>query len=268
VKPFYEAGGITLYHGDCRDVLPTLGQVDHVITDPPFSETTHNGARSLVSDNRMGGTGDNVGRIDFEAVDAAFVRRVMAMANPARWTIASLDWRHVGPLETCPPEGVRFVRFGVWVKPDGAPQFTGDRPATGWEAIAVLHALGGQMRWNGGGNRAVWTHNIAREEHPTAKPISLLRELVSLFTDPGETILDPFAGSGTTLVAAYQLGRKAIGIELEEKWCEVTARRLESCTPPLFTVPAEKPQQLTWQGPAGAEWMHTVGFGDLSDVAE
>ena len=226
MKPYYERDGITIYHGDCREVLPTLGPVDHVITDPPFSVTTHAGARSLLSDVRGGGTGDNEGRIDFAPVDAQFVRGVLALAQPARWTIASLDWRHVGPLEQCPPSGLRFVRFGVWVKPDGAPQFTGDRPATGWEAIAILHHLGGKMRWNGGGNRAVWTHNIAREEHPTAKPLSLLKELVSLFTDPGETILDPFMGSGTTLRAAKDLGRKAIGIELEEKWCEVAARRL------------------------------------------
>lgn len=226
MKPYYDRGGITIYHGDCREILPTLGPVDHVITDPPYSEATHNGARSLVSDNRMGGSGDNAGRIAFDAVDAGFVRRVMALAAPERWTIASLDWRHVGPLECLPPDGMRFVRFGVWVKPDGAPQFTGDRPATGWEAIAILHKLGGKMRWNGGGNRAVWTHNIAREEHPTAKPLSLLRELILLFTDPGETILDPFGGSGTTLRAAKDLGRKAIGIELEEKWCEVAAERL------------------------------------------
>lgn len=226
MTPYFERNGIQIFHGDCREILPTLGPVDHVITDPPFSEVTHLGARSLVSDNRAGGSGDNAGRIDFDAVDAGFVRCAMGLANPARWTIASLDWRHVGPLETCPPDGMRFVRFGVWVKPDGAPQFTGDRPATGWEAIAILHKLGGKMRWNGGGNRAVWTHNIAREEHPTAKPLSLLRELVSLFTDPSETILDPFMGSGTTLRAAMDLGRKAIGIELEEKWCEVAAKRL------------------------------------------
>jgi len=255
VTPYYERDGIVIHHGDCREVLPTLGQVDHVITDPPYSETTHSGARSLVSDNRAGGSGNNAGRIDFGSVDAQFVRGVLERAAPTRWTIASLDWRHVGHLECSPPAGLRFVRFGIWVKPDGAPQFTGDRPATGWEAIAILHALGGKMRWNGGGNRAVWTHGIAREEHPTAKPIGLLTELTELFTDPGETILDPFAGSGTTLVAAYQLGRKAIGIELEEKWCEVAAKRLEAQTPPLFVVPPEKPEQLGWQGSSGAEWM-------------
>lgn len=230
---FYERDGITIYKGDCREILPTLGAVDHVLTDPPYSETTHNGARSLTSDNRKGGTGDNAGRIDFDAIGAEMIREAVALADPLRWTVATVDWRHVHELECAPPLGARFVRFGIWVKPDGAPQFTGDRPATGWEAVAIMHKLGGKMRWNGGGNRAVWVFPIARGEHPTEKPLGLLLELVSLFTDPGETILDPFMGSGTTLVAAYQLGRKAIGVEIDERWAEVAARRLEACTPPL-----------------------------------
>lgn len=88
------------------------------------------------------------------------------------------------------------------------------------------------MRWNGGGSAAVWTHHVVngasmdRPDHPCPKPLPLMRELVELFTDPGETILDPFAGSGTTLVAAKQLGRKAIGIELNEEWCQVAVDRL------------------------------------------
>ena len=251
MKPYWEQDGIVIYHGDCCEILPTLGLVDHVITDPPYSETTHSGARSLVSDARTGGTGANAGRIEFAAVGDAFVRDVLARCAAERWTISTLDWRHVGPLEICPPEGLRFVRFGVWVKPDGAPQFTGDRPATGWEAIAILHKLGGRMRWNGGGNRAVWTHHIAREAHPTAKPIALLLALAADFTDPGDTILDPFMGSGTTLAAAYLLGRKGIGIELEERWCEVAAKRLESTTPPM---------------PGFAEMVATAGQLEMMEV--
>ena len=245
MTPYYERDGIVIYHGDCRDVLPTLEAVDHVITDPPYSETTHAGARSLLSDIGSGGTGDNAGRIDFAATDATSIRDVFTLGNAKRWTIATVDWHHIGPLEACPPRGLRFVRFGVWVKPNGAPQFTGDRPAQGWEAVAVLHALGGKMRWNGGGNRAVWTHNVAHGEHPTEKPMGLLRELVSLFTDPGETIIDPFMGSGTTLLAAFNLGRKAIGIELEEKWAHVAAERLRTATAPMpLYVPPLATQEI------------------------
>lgn len=226
MKPYYDRDGITIYHGDCLLVLPLLEQADHVITDPPYSEATHAGARSMVSDKRHGGDGGNAGRIDFVSIEAADVRRAFEACVPKRWLLATLDWRHVGGLDECPPTGLRFVRHGVWVKPDGAPQFTGDRPATGWESVAILHSLGGRMKWNGGGSRAVWIHNIVREGHPTAKPLGLVRQWVEQFTDPGDLILDPFMGSGTTLRAAKDLGRRAIGIELEEKYCEIAVQRL------------------------------------------
>jgi DNA modification methylase len=64
------------------------------------------------------------------------------------------------------------------------------------------------------------------QEHQTVKPIKLMSELVSLFTNPGETIIDPFMGTGTTLRAAKDLGRKAIGIEIEERYCEIAAKRM------------------------------------------
>src|SRR5690606_30894158 len=111
------------------------------------------------------------------------------------------------------------------------PQFSGDRPAAGFDAITICHPSG-RKRWNGGGAHAVWTHPVVingageARVHTTQKPLSLMTQLVSLFSDPGETVLDPFAGSGTTLVAAKNLGRRAIGIELDERYCEVAARRL------------------------------------------
>ena len=117
------------------------------------------------------------------------------------------------------------MRLGVWLKPDGAPQFTGDRPGTGWEAVAFLHRDGARLRWSGKGRHGVWTHNKVNGAHPTTKPLPLVQDWVRLFSDGG-TILDPFAGSGTTLVAAKRLGRKAIGIEIEEKYCAIAARRL------------------------------------------
>ena len=216
MRPYYEHAGITIYHGDCREFLPHV-EADSCITDPPYGETTHAGAR----------TGDgNIALVDFAPISADDLRCTLSMLRVRRWVVATVEWRHCLPLDSSPPAGLRFVRFGVWIKPNGAPQFTGDRPGTGWEAVAMLHRDGVPMRWNGGGHHAVWITPKTNGEHPTQKPIDLVGEFMRLFSDPGETVLDPFMGSGTTLVAAKNLGRRAIGIEIEERYCEIAAKRL------------------------------------------
>jgi site-specific DNA-methyltransferase (adenine-specific) len=227
VQPYYEQDGITIYCGDCREVLPQTGTVDHVITDPPYSETTHDGART--------GDATNAGvLVDFASVEASGVRDVLGLIRGRRWAVLTTDWQHVLPLKNEPPAGWRFVRHGVWVKPNGTPQFTGDRPAQGWEAVAILHAgTKGRMRWNGGGLPATWTHLKVASLHPTGKPEPLIAQWVEQFTDKGDLILDPFMGSGTTLVAAKRLGRRAIGIEINEKYCEIAAKRLAQAVLPL-----------------------------------
>lgn len=227
MKPYYERAGITIYNGDCLDILPDLGPVDHVMTDPPYSDDTHSGARTGKSEK-------SEVLVDFASTQAADIARTLSLIRLKRWAVLTCDWQHVLPLKEHPPVGWRFVRHGAWVKPNGTPQFTGDRPAQGWEAVAIFHAgVSGRMRWNGGGLPAVWTYLKVAGYHPTGKPESLLLDWVRQFTDAGETILDPFMGSGTTLVAAKRLGRKAIGIEREEKYCEVAAKRLQQDALPL-----------------------------------
>lgn len=217
LTPYYERDGITIYHGDARDVLPLLEQVDHVITDPPYGEETHSGARSQKNiDGRM---------VTFDSITGEDLARILSICSAKRWLIATMEWRHVAQFEKCPPRGWEFIRHGVWVKPDGAPQFTGDRPATGWESVAIFHRPG-KKRWNGGGHHAVWVCNVERGAHPTQKPVRLYKTFIELFTDPGDVILDPFMGSGTTLRAAKDLGRRAIGIEINEKYCEIAVQRL------------------------------------------
>jgi hypothetical protein len=121
---------------------------------------------------------------------------------------------------------MRFIRVGAWVKNNSAPQFTGDRPAQGFEAIAIMHREGERLRWNGGGSRGVWITDVERNNgHPTPKPLSLINDWILKFTDEGETIIDPFMGSGTTLVACAKLGRKAIGIEISEEYYEIAVQR-------------------------------------------
>lgn len=228
-------GRVTLYCGDCRPLLSDLADVDCVITDPPYAEKTHAGART--------GGGNEI-LIDFASItDDDFVRLCRAFCLTARrWVVLTCDWRHAAEAERRLPD--LFIRAGVWVKPNGMPQYTGDRPATGWEAVAILHRPG-RKTWNGGGRHAVWTIPKVHGNHPTEKPLALLGDWIRLFTAPRETILDPFMGSGTTGVAAVKLGRRFIGIEIEPRYFEIACRRIEEASKQsdLFIEPAPQPKQ-------------------------
>jgi site-specific DNA-methyltransferase (adenine-specific) len=218
VKPYYSDSRVSIYHGDCREVLPYIGQVDVTITDPPYGEIIHKGA--------LGDGGRSV-LVNFPPItaDDFLMSCGVLVQKSLRWVMMTCDWRHAAIAED---RGLPVVRLGVWIKPNGAPQFTGDRPGTGWEAVLLLHREG-KKYWNGGGHHAVWTTpKLSRVLHPTEKPISLLKTWVKQFSDEGETILDPYMGVGTTLRAAKDLGRKAIGIEINEKYCEIAAKRLEA----------------------------------------
>lgn len=231
---------------DNREVLPTLPDksVAHVITDPPYEAEAHTLQRRVMLGSHPGRAtgrrpGDLVGEapLDFPAItpkerDEASHALVRVSAG---WVLAfcqaeGIDrWR--ASLEAA---GARWRRAGIWVKPDCMPQLTGDRWAQGYEAIASAWAGQGKSRWRGGGRSGVFTHikNVtgSREAapHPTTKPIPLMLELVSLFTDPEELVLDPFAGSGTTGVACLRLGRRFIGIEKDEKYAAIARERLEA----------------------------------------
>jgi site-specific DNA-methyltransferase (adenine-specific) len=211
---------IKLHNSDCLEILRNMedASVDHVITDPPYGEKTHKGART-------GTTGQTV-LINFDSISEEyfldFVREAVRVAR--RWVILTCEWRHAAKLEE---SGLPLIRLGIWHKPNGAPQFTGDRPGTGWEAVAILHREG-KKRWNGGGHHAVWVANKTEGEHPTQKPLLLVRRWVEQFTDKGETILDPFMGSGTTGVAAIERDRGFIGVELSPVYFEVARQRIEA----------------------------------------
>jgi len=132
----------------------------------------------------------------------------------------------LGKYQKAAPEN--YIRGGIWDRITNTPQISGDRPAQGGEGIAILNCRNGRMKWNGGGKAGIWRHQVeaGHKQHPTQKPLRLFSELITQFSNEGETILDPFMGSGTTLRAAKDLGRKAIGIEIEEKYCEIAAKRM------------------------------------------
>lgn len=225
MKPYYEDDLVTLYHGDCREVFASLEDmsVDAVITDPPYSERTHRQAKT----NR--GAGHGVRAIDFASLTEEDLTALLAECGRVsrRWVIASLDYRHAVHVDEEPPVGMRTLRIGIWVKPNPMPQISADRPGQGWEAIAFMHREDVKPTWSGGGRSGVWTFPVVQNAgHPTVKPLPMVSEWVRLFTEPGDTIFDPFAGSGTTLRAASDNGRRAIGVEIDERYCEVAAKRL------------------------------------------
>lgn len=195
--------------------------VDHVLTDPPYDEHTHEKARVYsTAEAKPVSAG-----IDFPPIEpATILASFLQVAR--RWTLSFCSFEMVG--EYAKASGKAWVRCGVYHRLDGAPQFTGDRPAQAAEAIAICHSLKAKKRWNGGGGRGLWASNVERHDrvHPTQKPITLMTQLIELFTDTGELVLDPFCGSGTTGVAAVRQGRRFIGIELQEKYAGAARKRL------------------------------------------
>jgi site-specific DNA-methyltransferase (adenine-specific) len=211
-------GECRLIRGDCYALFDHL-QPDCVLTDPPFSSVTHQGARG-------GGFGKNR-LIAFASLDeeqAVFLAQTLVHCT-RRWIVMTMDWRHAAAIERTSP--AIFVRAGIWVKPNGAPQFTGDRPGTGWESVVMLHRPGSKQ-WNGGGHHAVWHIPKIEGQHPTEKPLPLLLAWVEQFTRPGETILDPFMGTGVTGLACLKRGRAFIGIEQDPHYFDLACRRLRT----------------------------------------
>jgi site-specific DNA-methyltransferase (adenine-specific) len=232
LNPYFSDGGQAIYLGHCRSVLPELPRPDVVITDPPYNAETHSKVQSQSN-------GIQNGSVDFPSMGQGDILNILEIANPLRWCVFTCAWQHV--LGFSRSTKLRFVRMGVWVKPDGCPQFTGDRPAMGWEAVSIMHGKDVPLRWNGGGSRAVWTYHVGRNsQHPTEKPLGLLYDWINAFTEEGETVLDPFCGSGTTLRACKDLSRKCIGIEIREEYAEMAANRLRQEILPLSFAQTSK----------------------------
>lgn len=217
-------------HGDGLMGMQALGpaSVDHVLTDPPYSQWVHQ-QHKVGGGARVGG-GERYKDLGFghltPELRAEAARHIARITR--RWCLVFCDAEGIaGWMHDLALWGLEHVRVGAWIKQGATPQFSGDRPAPGWEAIVVAHRPG-RKRWNGGGRHAVWTHPIVQTGrlHTTQKPLGLMEALVRDFTEPGELILDPFAGSGTTGVAAVRHGRRFLGWELQEKYADAARRRL------------------------------------------
>lgn len=234
----------TIYTGNCVEILHTIGPVDHCITDPPYSERTHMNAKT----SRRSTLPDVADfdcrtkrRLDFGFEHlSSQTRRALASwiaEHVYRWSIIFSDqeqsWLWRLSLQA---RGVNYRRTGCWDRIGGAPQFNGMEPAAGHEDIIISHRAG-TRRWNGGGRRAVYSYPVVANRlgqrgsrlHPTQKPLALMVAILEDFTDPDDTVIDPFCGSGTTGEAALTLGRRFIGIEQNPEWAELARDRLRAC---------------------------------------
>ena len=253
-------GECTLLLGDCRDILPTLGKVSHVITDPPYDKDAHAAGHRVLSIVGTKRRDTIAAPLSFEPMTDGCMETIASYcaANCDGWALAFCQVEMVGKWRGFfEAAGARWARGMVWVKPDSSPQLSGDRPAQGFESIALAWCGKGRSEWNGGGRRGVFVmskhdpgmgHGGAKNEHETQKPVKLMSELVELFSNPDDLVLDPFVGSGTTGIACIKLGRRFIGIEADEKWFNLACRRIEAAyaQPDFFVeaAKAEKPVQL------------------------
>ncbi len=221
------AEGVTLYLGDCREILPTLGKVDAVVTDPPYGIGYVSGP---ISKNSISTTGKRFS-VAIIGDDAPF--------DPAPWLTTSDACCFTGAQHFA--ERLPGGSFHVWNKRVG---------------YKPLDQADGDLIWISGEKRALriidllWrgicrsTENDSKIEHPTQKPLALMDWCLKNLPD-ASTILDPFMGSGTTGVAAVQLDRKFIGIEIEPRYFDIACRRIaDAVSRPRLPLDAPQPAPI------------------------
>lgn len=216
-EPYYQDDQVTLYHGDCLEVTEWL-DADVLVTDPPYGIgwTVPEGAFNKHLGKRRHGVGHRGIANDG---DCAARDYALGLWGPGKPAIV------FGALNTAPPMGSR--QTVVWHKPDNSGIFG---CIGGWRRDTEAVFLLGKWAQLPAQRSSVIRSNAkalavyVRRGHPHSKPIDIMEQLID--TAPG-VVADPFAGSGSTLVAARNLGRKAIGVEVEERYCEIIAKRLD-----------------------------------------
>ena len=242
MKPYYEDESVTIYHGDCREVLPTLSGITATFTSPPY-----NTLGSRIPTKPTGKMTDDgwmmkvsaVGYFD-DRTESEYMEWQQDVAKDI-WNATveggsffynhKLRWRDrkmIHPLHLVETFGWNVRQEIIWQRPGGiahnAKLFTPNDERIYWMTKGDVPA-----KWNYEGARhlSVWT--ITAESgtpHPCPFPVELPKPAILGVSDKNDTILDPFMGIGTTLRAAKDLGRKSIGIEMDERWCEIAAKRM------------------------------------------
>lgn len=222
MKPYYEHGGITIYHGDCREVLPQLepNSVDLIVTDPPYGVEFQSSWRQesfapIVGDHSQDvakeGIGEAIRVLQYQRHLYVFGRFDFSEFPITQAVELIWDKHHIGMGDLEAPWGSQHEYIQFFVNWKRQPGRNGNSLAARMRKGTIL--------------KCARTHGELLR-HPTEKPVELIRELIESSSRLGETVLDPFLGSGSTTEAAKIEGRRAIGIEIEEKYCEIAAKRL------------------------------------------
>ena len=210
-EPYYERDGIVIYHGDCRDILPHV-EADAVVTDPPYG-----------IDGGTGGDARDFGKGRYLAGGwkdtPNYIREVCVPVVHGLTDLPMAVTPGTRNLHAYPPPRDIGCFFTPAAATHGPWGFTTFQPilyyGRDWRAGRGALPSGRQL-----------TEAARKNGHPCPKPLSAWRWLVDKVAPETALVLDPFMGSGTTLVAARDLGRKAIGIEIEERYCEIAVKRL------------------------------------------
>ena len=202
-KPYFRDDAVVIYHADCRDILPKIPKVDLVLTDPPYGIEFRSNSRLQCHDPITGDT----------SLPITEIKLAIELATHAAYVFCR--WDNLSSMPA--PRSVV-----AWVKNNWSMGDLEHEHGRQWEAICFYprrhHAFVKRLP------DVIVANRTGNGLHPTEKPLSVLAKLIA--ANEGQTILDPFMGSGTTLRAAKDLGRYAIGIEIEERYCEIAAKRM------------------------------------------
>jgi len=224
-----QIGDIILIHGDMREVLPGLdAPADMVLSDPPYRLTSGGNSTGEMGGCFAHGRYDNSGAL-FGMVEWAEMAPLIyrAAAPQADAVIMTSDREYLAGRAAFEAAGWGFHRTLVWDKVTATP----NRWYMPNCEFAIYLYKGAARRIRDCGSKAL-IRCPQRDEtlHPTEKPVALMAHWLTNSTDPGDLVLDPFMGTGTTLVAAAQTGRRAIGIELDRQWFDVAVARVQAAT--------------------------------------
>jgi site-specific DNA-methyltransferase (adenine-specific) len=248
-QPYYADESVTLYHGDCLDVLRTLpdASVDLILTDLPYGMTDCDWDSQIDLDVLWPLFRHSLKANGAVALTASqpFTSTLVA-SNPAQfkheWIWEKNAGSNFGTVKRQPMKEHESVLIFSWGRYHYAPIMQ-ERATSGLARVksgAVNYATKAEAYGSGGLTgtassvrpdlrypRSIQRFNRERGLHPTQKPVALMRYVIDTYTEPGWVVLDPCAGSGSTLVAAKESGRKSIGIEVDERYCEIAAKRFD-----------------------------------------